>query len=229
MLPKTRNTFRTVLRIILFTVIGLIVFFQIIKSPVQSIMSKGTGGSIPILIGQNEYRVTYDQSIDLDNRKQPVHSTTKLEVEKMHRTSRDENLVVGEIVAFDPPTHVQIRWKDGSLSAPMIARWRYRQIHFRSDFPAWSSDGHAVILDGGNILRPGEWQNNPLIMKLWMQHLATNLGFGLLAILIIWLLTLKRIWKVIGPGCCPICGYDLRGCITPGCPECGWNREPNSR
>jgi hypothetical protein len=25
-------------------------------------------------------------------------------------------------------------------------------------------------------------------------------------------------------GCCPKCGYDLRGDFGPGCPECGWNR-----
>lgn len=24
---------------------------------------------------------------------------------------------------------------------------------------------------------------------------------------------------------CAECGYDLRGCKEPGCPECGWNRE----
>ncbi len=27
-------------------------------------------------------------------------------------------------------------------------------------------------------------------------------------------------------GLCPECAYDLRGDLTPGCPECGWNREP---
>ena len=25
-------------------------------------------------------------------------------------------------------------------------------------------------------------------------------------------------------GCCPQCGYDLRGDLGRGCPECGWNR-----
>ncbi len=26
-------------------------------------------------------------------------------------------------------------------------------------------------------------------------------------------------------GCCPMCGYDLRGEFSGGCPECGWRRE----
>ncbi len=25
-------------------------------------------------------------------------------------------------------------------------------------------------------------------------------------------------------GLCPMCGYDLRGNLDAGCPECGWNR-----
>ena len=29
-------------------------------------------------------------------------------------------------------------------------------------------------------------------------------------------------------GRCVDCGYDLRGCQKPGCPECGWRREPAS-
>lgn len=27
---------------------------------------------------------------------------------------------------------------------------------------------------------------------------------------------------------CPKCGYDLRGCTQPGCPECGWGRDTSS-
>ncbi len=29
-------------------------------------------------------------------------------------------------------------------------------------------------------------------------------------------------------GLCVACGYDLRGCQKPGCPECGWRREAAS-
>jgi hypothetical protein len=25
-------------------------------------------------------------------------------------------------------------------------------------------------------------------------------------------------------GRCPVCDYDLHGCLRPGCPECGWGR-----
>jgi hypothetical protein len=27
---------------------------------------------------------------------------------------------------------------------------------------------------------------------------------------------------------CPKCGYDLRGQLGAGCPECGWNRQPEA-
>ncbi len=30
------------------------------------------------------------------------------------------------------------------------------------------------------------------------------------------------------PGCCPECGYDLRGAVHARCPECGWRREATS-
>ena len=29
-------------------------------------------------------------------------------------------------------------------------------------------------------------------------------------------------------GQCPKCGYDLKGRLRLGCPECGWRREPAS-
>ena len=29
-------------------------------------------------------------------------------------------------------------------------------------------------------------------------------------------------------GRCPKCGYDLRGDLEHGCPECGWNRQPEA-
>jgi hypothetical protein len=29
-------------------------------------------------------------------------------------------------------------------------------------------------------------------------------------------------------GQCPKCGYDLRGIPGSGCPECGWNRQPEA-
>jgi hypothetical protein len=29
-------------------------------------------------------------------------------------------------------------------------------------------------------------------------------------------------------GSCPNCGYDLRGALEKGCPECGWNRSEPS-
>jgi hypothetical protein len=46
---------------------------------------------------------------------------------------------------------------------------------------------------------------------------------------ILWLLTLgpftaRRMIRR-KRGRCLKCGYDLRGNLSPGCPECGWRRE----
>ncbi len=37
-----------------------------------------------------------------------------------------------------------------------------------------------------------------------------------------------RRWVRRRRGQCPTCGYDLRGNVAEGCPECGWRREPAS-
>jgi len=61
--------------------------------------------------------------------------------------------------------------------------------------------------------------------------LISSIPKVILAVLAAFFLTSQRLWMLCArfairrPGCCPICGFDLRGSgVDAGCPECGWNR-----
>ena len=63
---------------------------------------------------------------------------------------------------------------------------------------------------------------------IWLGMLINTLFYAILLYLAIAgsgalrrLIRLKR-------GRCPRCGYDLRGALQAGCPECGWNRQPEA-
>jgi hypothetical protein len=63
------------------------------------------------------------------------------------------------------------------------------------------------------------------VVPCWPGFLIDSIFYAL----ILWLLipgpfVLRRLIR-IKRGRCPKCGYDLRGDLKRGCPECGWNRE----
>ncbi|UCD76578.1 MAG: hypothetical protein JSV91_06570 [Phycisphaerales bacterium] len=70
-----------------------------------------------------------------------------------------------------------------------------------------------------------QWRQSPLWRPVWPGFaLNTALYAGML-----WLaFPGRRLWRCHlrrKRGRCPDCGYDLRGDLATGCPECGWNRE----
>ena len=75
----------------------------------------------------------------------------------------------------------------------------------------------------------GPWYLRRLpLTPLWPGFAVNTLLYGI----ILWLLipgpfVLRRRIRIRG-GRCPQCGYDLRGDLQRGCPECGWNRQPEA-
>ncbi len=224
MTRRTNNRLRVCLRVFLISGTMLIVLVVSLVSPVQMNTSRGGSGGFSIVIGATEYAVRYDEMRHFGDQNQLVRSTATLELCESAATPRYATQKLGEIVAIDPPTHVQIEWNDGSKSAPMIARWEIGKSRFRSDYPAWTADGAAIELERKRVIRPGEWVDTALVRQLWFRHLAMTLGVGSVVLLFFWLLTTRRVWRMAGAWDCPHCGYDLRGCVESGCPECGFGR-----
>jgi hypothetical protein len=67
------------------------------------------------------------------------------------------------------------------------------------------------------IVWPGLAADVAIHAAAWLAML-TGLAF-------VWSWVLAK-WRT-PKGCCPACGYDLRGGLGAGCPECGWNRTPD--
>ena len=69
------------------------------------------------------------------------------------------------------------------------------------------------------------------VVPLWPGFAVNTLFYAI----ILWLLipgpfVLRRVIR-LKRGRCPKCGYDLRGQLPgagSGCPECGWNRPPET-
>ena len=103
----------------------------------------------------------------------------------------------------------------------------------------WVVDnGRPSVLAGRDLwtLGPaGGWVRGLPLSPVWPGFAADSLLFAAVWFVMLrlfaaparrgmaWLLCRKGVRR--GRGCCPECGYDLRGDLEAGCPECGWRRE----
>ena len=78
----------------------------------------------------------------------------------------------------------------------------------------------------------------PMARPAWQEDLIVIIGHalipGLYALVLRWPLrgaSLTRVWSHLRekyPNECPWCRYDVRGCTTPVCPECGRPSDPEA-
>lgn len=111
-------------------------------------------------------------------------------------------------------------------------------------WPLASLEGWFWILPGSQIRSDSLWYTDfrrpasnlpPLLLPLrpvWPGFLLNSIIYAAL----LWQLVILSCWVLRGlrgrprarRGLCPRCGYDLRGGLDAGCPECGLNR-PDAR
>jgi len=99
--------------------------------------------------------------------------------------------------------------------------------------PAWLTGGIPLPSRSGAISGPPSKNRLPL-RPLWAGFAINTVIYATL-LWAVWavrrpLCALPRVRRLLrmSGGRCPQCGYDLRGRLESGCPECGWNRQPEA-
>jgi hypothetical protein len=91
--------------------------------------------------------------------------------------------------------------------------------------PPSAADLHGAIALDKDLTPESPAKLLPYI-PLWHGLLADTGLFGGAWFLLLLVPAIARRRYRSRRGLCPRCGYDLRGGVARGCPECGWNRSP---
>lgn len=136
-------------------------------------------------------------------------------------------------------------WSRGQPSpvatAPVPPQNQVSELGWVEGAFGWPLLSHHCIFDA-YILRLGTTPpqgisvttNDCLPGRLPFRPLWSGLALNTVFYTATWFLLLlgmgaaHRRWRM-RRGRCPRCNYDLRGDFDPGCPECGWGREPEPR
>ena len=88
---------------------------------------------------------------------------------------------------------------------------------------AWLFDQELYVDPTGIVSGPAMLRSLPLEpIPLGLAANSALFASTWWVLLVGWRIALRR-WRAHA-GRCPQCGYDLRGDLARGCPECGWNR-----
>ena len=110
------------------------------------------------------------------------------------------------------------RWLWSPATGDRESRFASREMEFTYKLIGWPSTWRSARSRCGFrtptfVWRdPSGWTDYLVHMPFWILLLAAGLPTGIL-----WL----RHRRLIQPGCCVGCGYDLRGSINNRCSECG--------
>jgi hypothetical protein len=87
------------------------------------------------------------------------------------------------------------------------------------------SGGYVPARDRNRSALDIEWAQVVPLAPIWPGFLVNTLFYGAVLWLVISGPLILRRFIRRKRGCCPPCGYDLRGALDAGCPECWWGRE----
>ena len=109
-----------------------------------------------------------------------------------------------------------------------VSWWGIVLIDFPSSVPAWLTACWLASMDMLVFVDPADLHQDTVAF------LVTGASFSLWGglqyyLVAVGLAIFYRRRRRLASGECPKCGYDLRGDLEDGCPECGWNRATSSK
>jgi hypothetical protein len=129
-------------------------------------------------------------------------------------------------VSIDAPFHIVFRRPDGTVTDPL-------RVDFSNPYRLqWNANGDAILTHlwhGANVgttertFARRQWNARVVLTSLTHPLLliaAIAVALSVAALIIIKVQQRRR----ARPNMCAACGYDLSGCVEPGCPECGAGR-----
>ncbi len=121
-----------------------------------------------------------------------------------------------------PPPDIVIG-ADTAFGWPWPCMWDQVRGKLNGNTTTASELHGAIHIRGAVDTRGRDFQALPL-RPIWSTFLANTLLYAAAWFAILWLPAVLRRKRRRHRGACLACGYDLRGKIETGCPECGWNR-----
>ena len=123
----------------------------------------------------------------------------------------------------------QAAWEESAAGWPLLSMWSRLTIE---------DPGHNFVLPNNpRVLTRDELEHGWLLNGsalsaqiilptgvIWPAFVLNTLFYASIFGALAWTLSALRRHLRRARGRCPACGYNLRGNLTTGCPECAWNR-----
>jgi len=152
--------------------------------------------------------------------------------EKIRRTDPSPRELLPHWAPLDQPLSDFTSGAASSEIRHLEARgWPFRAVWYEAGRVLDASRRFGAA--GGILLPPsarsiGQYERALPLRPIWSGFLINTLFYAPIWFGLFFGFTRAKRFVRTQRGRCPRCGYDLRGQMHTGCPECGWNREAHS-